>query len=418
MAETTESTRDSSPHDASLDTIAFANHRTSQDDDSQSRSRLSHKSETSLDDDDAAAANGMDDESDNENNGVNSNNNPADEEEEYGTDGRGGFRKRHRQMLEQRKSAFHKFRLTCGKIVNNEIVQVSMVVLIIINAAVMGVATFDFVTDDPATEELFENIDKGFLIIYTVELGMQFIYFGWQLVRDPWLLFDLVVVVASWGLDMKSDVGGQFQIIRAFRIFRAFRLITRIKVLRDLVAAIGEVIPRMTAIAMLLVLIFYIFAVLFTELFKDLVLSQPYFTSLDLSLFTCYEMMTLEWASIAREVMAQRTWAWIPFLAFVMITGFMVFNLIIAVICDAVSIVDQVARAREARARGIILETPEQQLEYAHLRMDVLSERVDLMLKTQVEMQEMFNLLASEIRRLDNTAIPRATSRDADGEAS
>lgn len=407
MAETTESTRHSSAFDASLETIAYANPRTSQDD-SHSQNRSSQKSVDSSD----ADANDIDNESDHgKDDRAENSNDPA--EEEFDPDRRGGFRKRHRQMLEQQTSAFHKFRLTCGKVVNNEIVQVSMVVLIIINAAVMGVATFDFVTDDPATEELFENIDHAFLTIYTVELGMQFIYFGWRLVQDPWLLFDLVVVVASWALDMKSDLGSQFQIIRAFRIFRAFRLITRIKVLRDLVAAIGEVIPRMTAIAMLLVLIFYIFAVLFTELFKDLVLSQSYFTSLDVSLFTCYEMMTLEWASIAREVMAQRSWAWMPFLAFVMITGFMVFNLIIAVICDAVSIVDQVARAREARARGIILETPEQQLEYAHQRMDVLSERVDQMVKTQVEMQEMFNRLASEIYHLDNSVLPQTTSGDA-----
>lgn len=327
----------------------------------------------------------------------------------------GGFRKRHKQTLEDRRSAFNRFRLTCGKIVNNEIVQIGMIVLIIINAVVMGIATFDFVTDDEATESLFTNIDRGFLIIYTVELVMQFIYFGWHLIQDPWLVFDLVVVVASWAFDLGGgDAGNQFQIIRAFRIFRAFRLITRIKVLRDLVAAIGEVIPRMTAIGMLLVLIFYIFAVLFTELFKDLTLSDQYFTSLDASLFTCYEMMTLEWAGIAREVMEIRSWAWLPFLAFIMITGFMVFNLIIAVICDAVSIIDQVAREREARAKGIVLETSEQQLDYAQQRMDVLSERVDHMLKTQKAMQDMLEVLASELHRLDRST-PGKFSKDLNG---
>mmetsp|Transcript_30080 Transcript_30080/g.49718 ORF Transcript_30080/g.49718 Transcript_30080/m.49718 type:complete len:405 (+) Transcript_30080:129-1343(+) len=326
----------------------------------------------------------------------------------------GGFRKRHKQTLKDRRSAFNRFRLMCGKIVNNEIVQIGMIVLIIINAAVMGIATFDFVTDDPATEELFTNIDRGFLIIYTVELVMQFIYFGWHLIQDPWLVFDLVVVVASWGFDASGDSGNQFQIIRAFRIFRAFRLITRIKVLRDLVAAIGEVIPRMTAIGMLLILIFYIFAVLFTELFKDLELSAQYFTTLDRSLFTCYEMMTLEWAGIAREVMNEKSWAWAPFIAFIMITGFMVFNLIIAVICDAVSIIDQVAREREARAKGIILETPEEQLDFAQQRMDVLSERVDHMLKTQKDMQGMLELLSSELHRLDNS-LPGRFSKDLNG---
>lgn len=329
----------------------------------------------------------------------------------------GGFRKRHKQTLEDRRSTFNRFRLMCGKIVNNEIVQIGMIVLIIINAAVMGIATFDFVTDDDATEELFTNIDRGFLIIYTVELVMQFVYFGWHLIQDPWLVFDLVVVVASWGFDASGESGNQFQIIRAFRIFRAFRLITRIKVLRDLVAAIGEVIPRMTAIGMLLVLIFYIFAVLFTELFKDLILSENYFNSLDASLFTCYEMMTLEWAGIAREVMDQRSWAWVPFLAFIMITGFMVFNLIIAVICDAVSIIDQVAREREARAKGIVLESPEQQLDYAQQRMDVLAERVDHMLRTQKDMQDMLELLTGELQRLDNS-LPGRFSKDLNGKPS
>ena len=393
MVETTESTGDSWPHESSLETIAYAHSNKRVQDDSLSRqSRFSLRDNNDDDDDDDESENGKDD--------VDYSN----------TNERGGFRKRHRLGLERKTSAFYKFRLSCGKIVNNEIVQIGMIVLIIINAAVMGVATFDFVTDVPSTAQFFENIDRGFLSIYTVELGMQFIYFGWHLVQDPWLVFDLVVVVASWGLDFNSDLGNQFQIVRAFRIFRAVRLITRIKVLRDLVAAIGEVIPRMTAIAMLLVLIFYIFAVLFTELFKDLELSESYFTSLDVSLFTCYEMMTLEWASIAREVMAQRSWAWMPFLAFIMITGFMVFNLIIAVICDAVSIVDQVARQREARARGIILETPEQQLDHAHQRMDVLSERVDYMMKTQIEMREMLMLLANEISRLDTASTTTAAA--------
>ena len=116
----------------------------------------------------------------------------------------------------------------------------------------------------------------------------------------------------------------------------------------------------------------------------------------------------MEWADIAREVMAQRSWAWFPFLAYIMITGFMVFNLIIAVICDAVSIIDRVARDREARAAGIVLETPEQELYYAQQRMDILSDRVDHMLKSQKEIQEMLELLASEVYRLDNPLNSRS----------
>ena len=38
--------------------------------------------------------------------------------------------------------------------------------------------------------------------------------------------------------------------------------------------------------------------------------------------------------------MALVWWAWAPFIAFIMITGFIVFNLIIAVVCDAVAVVE------------------------------------------------------------------------------
>ena len=75
---------------------------------------------------------------------------------------------------------------------------------------------------------------------------------GYTLFMDGWLVFDLVIVVLSWSLE-------SLQIIRAFRIFRALRIITRIETMRNLVAALFDIMPRLGAITALLVLIFYIF---------------------------------------------------------------------------------------------------------------------------------------------------------------
>jgi voltage-gated sodium channel len=100
------------------------------------------------------------------------------------------------------------------------------------------------------------------------------------------------------------------------------------------------------AIAALLGLISYIFAVMFTELFGDLILSDDYFTTLDRSFLTLFQMVTLEWSDIMRECMAQVWWAWIPFILFVVITGFIVFNLIVAVVCKAISEIAVAQRRR------------------------------------------------------------------------
>ena len=107
------------------------------------------------------------------------------------------------------------------------------------------------------------------------------------------------------------------------------------------VAALFGVMPRMAAIGLMLCLIFYIFGVMFTQLFKDLYAQgyteYDYFGSLAWTLFTLFQMMTLDnWASICREVTKKYKWAWLPFFTFVIISGFIVVNLIIAVICDAI----------------------------------------------------------------------------------
>jgi Ion transport protein len=122
----------------------------------------------------------------------------------------------------------HQFRQTCGRIVNHPKVQLLVVVLIALNAATMGIATFDFVRLHPFTNDVFEVMDAVFLILFTVELAFQAVYHGFYLLTDGWLVFDLIVIVMSWAF-------AQVQIIRAFRVFRAFRLVTRIEVMKNLV---------------------------------------------------------------------------------------------------------------------------------------------------------------------------------------
>jgi flagellar motor component MotA len=135
------------------------------------------------------------------------------------------------------------------------------------------------------------------------------------------------------------------------------KLVSRVKSLRDVVAAIAKVLPRLGAIAALLGLIFYIFAVMFTEMFGDLILSDDYFSTLDRSLLTCFQMVTLEWGDIMRECMAQVWWAWIPFVSFIIITGFIIFNLIVAVVCEAVSEISKDSDKERRRARRMTYET-------------------------------------------------------------
>jgi hypothetical protein len=300
-----------------------------------------------------------------------------------------------RQRNLQSKHCLPRARQHCGDLVNHNFVQLGVIGLICINAIMMAIATFDFVTDVPRVARTFEKCDLAFLIVFTIELSMQFFYYGLRLFQDGWLVFDFVIIVLSWAFN-------EIQVIRAFRVFRAFRIVTRVKALRDLVMAIIQVLPRMTAIGFLLLLVFYVFSVLFVELFGELDLSENYFQTLDASLFTCMQMMTMEWANAARE--CQETYSWAPFVfvAFIMITGFIVFNLIIAVVCDAVAVAERMGRAADDDDSDELL-SPEEMLYCAQGQMDSLGNQISGLMDREKDLQDLLELLGSEIRQLEES---------------
>lgn len=293
------------------------------------------------------------------------------------------------------------FRRLCGKIVNDERVQLFIVFLISVNGIMMGIATFDFVTDNPNVDAAFETVDLAFLIIFTIELALQCIFHGFRLFLDGWLVFDFIIIVMSWSFSA-------VQIIRAFRIFRALRLVTRVKVMKNLVLAVFSVMPRMAAIGLLLMLIFYIFAVMMTQLFKDLYAEgktdYDYFSRLDVTFFTLFQIMTLDdWAGIARQVIDDVWWAWIPFLIFVTISGFIVVNLIIAVICDAVSSLheDVKAKIHGTYEEGDSDGSPEPDIRE---QLEMLEEQVDELTRVQ---EQMLHTLTFMTRQMQNSRARR-----------
>ena len=307
------------------------------------------------------------------------------------------------------ESLLWKTRKKVGDFVNNDKVQIFIIVCIMVNALMMAIGTFEYIEDNPQRDKAFQTVDKAFLILFSIEASMQLFYFGFALFLDGWLVFDLAIVILSWSFE-------SLQIVRAFRIFRAFRLVTRVKPLRDLVLAIGAVLPRMYAIAALLLLVFYIFAVLFTELFSDLNIVDEdgnqlnFFGTLDASLFTCMEMMTLEWGEIMRLVMLESgyPWTWVPFVCFIAITGFIVFNLIVAVVCDAVAVTEKTVRKME----GFEEDDTEIKLLEAQERIDLLQSHINDMVKIQENTQKMMEIMAEELLYLQTERL-NAEQREA-----
>ncbi len=127
---------------------------------------------------------------------------------------------------------------------------------------------------------------------------------------------------------------GAFSVLRALRVLRVLRLVSAIPKMRFVVEALARSLPGLSSIGFLLLVFFYVFAVMATKLFGAQF--PHWFGGLWGSMFSLFQIMTLEgWAEIAREIMEHEPAAWIFFLAFILLGTFTVLNLFIAVIVNA-----------------------------------------------------------------------------------
>ena len=89
-----------------------------------------------------------------------------------------------------------------------------------------------------------------------------------------------------------------------------------------------------------------------------------YFSRMDYTLFTLFQFMCFDdWADVARGIMAEKSWAWVPIIAWCLISGFVVANLFIAVICESLVSLDEIEKKNiegnmnRTTMRGVSLET-------------------------------------------------------------
>jgi voltage-gated sodium channel len=220
------------------------------------------------------------------------------------------------------------WRTRLAELMESRVITRAVTTLIILNAAILGMQTSASLMTDWGRVLL--TLDAVILSLFVAELALRFIARGASLLRDPWAVFDCLVV----GIAL-VPASGPFAVLRALRVLRLLRLISISPDMRRVVQALLSSLPGMGSIAMLLGLVFYVAAVMATQLFGGAF--PEWFGSLGASLYTLFQVMTLEsWSmGIVRPVMEQFPLAWMYFLPFILIATFMMLNLFIAVVVNA-----------------------------------------------------------------------------------
>jgi voltage-gated sodium channel len=205
-----------------------------------------------------------------------------------------------------------------------------LVFLILLNAVILGLETDAGIMDKMGPQLLF--VDHAILWIFIAEIVVLIAARGLAYFKDPWCVFDFIVV----GIAL-IPASGSLSVLRALRVLRVLRLINKVKSMRKVVGGLLSALPGLGSVFGLILIIFYVAAVIATNLFRH---DFPqWFGDLGASAFTLFQIMTLEgWSQdIARPVIEVFPYAWVFFILFILIATFIIFNLFIAVIVDSIT---------------------------------------------------------------------------------
>lgn len=232
------------------------------------------------------------------------------------------------------------------RVVESSLFQRFILLVIGVNALVMGLQTSSWVQARAGcTLKLVDQICLG---IFVVELLLKIIAYNRRFLYDRWNIFDFLVVAVCFVPSM-----GALSTARVFRVLRVFKVVSSVRPLRMIIGALLKSVPGMLWTIFLLGLIYYVYAIIGTTLFGARFID--WFGSLGRSFYSLFQIMTLEsWSmGIARPVIAEFPYAWIYFVSFVLISSFIVMNIVVAIVVNSMGDIGKADKAeREVGAAG------------------------------------------------------------------
>ena len=159
----------------------------------------------------------------------------------------------------------------CQRLVSHRAFEGLMLLCIALSSVLVAVQQPQWDETHP-TYFAFRVCDAVFAAIFTLEMVLKCIAFGLvrgenPYLRDVWNWLDVVVVGISM-FTLAFERYKSFRVMRAFRAIRPLRLVKRFPGMRLVVSCLLRSIPSMLEVSSVILLLYLIFAILGTSLFK------------------------------------------------------------------------------------------------------------------------------------------------------
>jgi voltage-gated sodium channel len=249
----------------------------------------------------------------------------------------------------------------CRRIADSGRFQTFIFSVIVFNAIVLGLETYDAV-DDRIGDALVAANDAC-LAVFVVELAIRITAYGRRpqdFFRDGWNVFDFVVITAAFVPGLRQNA----TVLRLIRLLRIVRVISVLPEVRVLIRGMVRSLPPIGSMAVLALLLVYLYGMVGWLLFHT---EDPgRWGDLGDSMLNLFVMLTLEeWPRYMRAGMEIHSWSWIYFVSYVLVAGFLIINVLIGIVINAM---EGARREERAAARAVRQELLSAQAEHEAAR--------------------------------------------------
>ena len=212
---------------------------------------------------------------------------------------------------------------------SNKMFEMTVIAIIILSAILIGATTYDI---DPFWLKLLGVLDIAVTLFFLVEVMIRMA--AEEKIRNffksGWNIFDFVIVTASL---IPIDESQMVLLARLLRIFRVLRLISIIPELRILMNALVKAIPRIGYVALLMFIIFYVYAAFGSFLFEQI--NPVLWGDITIAMLTLFRVATFEdWTDVMYETMEVYPLSWMFYISFIILSAFVFLNMMIGVVID------------------------------------------------------------------------------------
>ena len=223
--------------------------------------------------------------------------------------------------------------------------------VIVFNAIVLGLETYGGI--DAEVGGLLTVLNDVCLGIFVVELGIRITAYGnrpQDFFRDGWNVFDFVAITAAFAPGLRQNA----TLLRLVRLLRIVRIISVLPDVRVLLRGMVRSLPPIASMGVLAALLIYLYGMVGWILFHT---EDPErWGNIGDAMLNLFVILTLEqWPTYLRAGMDIYPWSWIYFVSYVLIAGFLLINILIGIVINAMEGARREERAAHRAARRELL---------------------------------------------------------------